>query len=110
MKPPLTATKLRNQLYRLRPDLIVKLKNVRVNGVTFGCSGFVTNPDNGRIVYVNTDHNHHTLTDTMYRLAANHKDYSGGWNRFAEYDQLANHVVSLLEAHEVRELSIRGHL
>lgn len=107
---PLTATKLRNQLYQLRPDLIVKLKNVRVNGATFGCSGFVTNPDNGRIVYVNTDNNHHLNTDAMYRLAANHKDYSGGWNRYAAYDALAHAVVSLLEAHEVRELAIRGHL
>ena len=95
---PLAAIKLRNRLLALRPDLVVSLRNVRVNGVLFGCSGFVTDPKTERIVYVNTDHNHGTrYNDALYRTAEHDKDYTGGRNHFATYDELPVKVINLLE-------------
>lgn len=94
---PLAAIKLRNQLLAIRPDLVVKLHNVRVNGALFGCSGFVTDPGTGRIVYVITDHNHGLSYDkALYRTAEHDKDYTGGVNHFATYADLAAKVVELL--------------
>lgn len=96
MVQPLLATKLKNQILALNPTLDVKLRNVAVNGVKFGCTGFVTNMTTGSIVYVSTDHNHHTNTKALYRTARDSKDYTGGYNRFATYDDLAQGVVDLL--------------
>lgn len=94
----LAAIKLRNQLLALRPDLVVSLRNVRVNGALFGCSGFVTDPATGRIVYVNTDHNHGTrLNNAYYRTAESTSDYTGGQNHFATYAELPAKVLRLLD-------------
>ena len=95
---PLAMTKLRNRLLAIQPDLIVDLHNVRVNGVTFGCSGFVTDPQTGHIVYVNTDHNHMTrYNNAYYRTAESTSDYTGGRNHFATYADLPERVVALLK-------------
>jgi hypothetical protein len=94
----LLATKLKNQILAIDPTLEVKLKNVSVNGVKFGCSGFITNPATGRVVYINTDHNHHTNTDACYRTARDTKDYRGGLNNFATYDELAPAAVRLVNS------------
>lgn len=93
---PLAAIKLRNQILALNPNAVVALKNVRVNGALFGCTGFVSTPDGSRHVYVSTDHNHGTNRKAMYRTAKHIKDYTGGSNRFAEYDNVAQAVVGLL--------------
>lgn len=96
---PLAAIRLRNQLLALRPDLVVKLRNVRINGALFGCTGFVTDPQTGHIVYVSTDHNHGLSYDkALYRTAEHDKDYTGGRNRFATYAELPAKVIELLEA------------
>jgi hypothetical protein len=92
----LAATALRNQLLALDPTLTVALKNVRVNGALFGCSGFVTGT-NGRTVYVNTDHNHGQRVDKpYYRTARDTRDWVGGYNRFSTNDALAADVVALV--------------
>lgn len=96
-KATLSATKLRNQLHNLRPNLIVNLKNVRVNGVLFGCSGFIADPDTLRMVYVNTDHNGLFHERALYRVAAHDKDFTGGVNRWSTYAGLAADVVMFLE-------------
>jgi hypothetical protein len=96
MIKPLLATKLRNQITAIDPVLIVTLRNVSVNGVKFGCSGFITDPRTGKHVYVNTDHNHGTNTTAFYRTAESTKDYTGGLNHFAEYGDLAQDAVRLL--------------
>lgn len=94
---PLLALKLKRELLALNPALAVELKNVSVNGAKFGCTGFVTDPATGRIVYVNTDHNHGTNgTRALYRTAKHTRDYTGGVNRRAEYGELAGAVVELL--------------
>lgn len=94
---PLLATKLKNQITAIDPVLIVTLRNVSVNGVKFGCSGFITDPRTGKHVYVNTDHNHHTNTNAYYRTARDTRDYTGGPNNFAAYDDVAAAAVALLK-------------
>lgn len=93
----LLTTKLKNQLLALNPLLTVQLKNVSVNGTKMGCTGFVTDPDTSRIVYICTDNNHNPAQTTgYYRVARSTKDYTGGRNQFAGYTDLAASVVTLL--------------
>lgn len=94
---PYTSQKLRNDLRKLDPNLKVEVKPVKVNAAVFGCSGFVTNPANGAIVYVSTDHNHGTMYDkALYRTAKSTRDYTGGRNNTCSYADLAQNVVRLL--------------
>lgn len=93
----LLATKLRNQILAIDPNIVVNLRNVSVNGVKFGCSGFITDPRTGKHVYVNTDHNHRTNTRALFRTAKDTKDYTGGHNNFATYDLLAESAVHLVK-------------
>jgi len=92
----LTSVKLKNQLLAIDPQLIVELRRASVNGVTMGCDGFVTNPVNGKVVYVSTDNNHGLNSKSLYRTAKNIKDYTGGPNMFAEYSDTAQAIVNLL--------------
>lgn len=93
----LNAVKLRNALNAKRSGLKVELKNVRINGILQGCSGFVTDEATGAVVYVSTDRNHGTVSDALYRTARNTKDYTGGPNNFADWDDLPDAVVNLLD-------------
>jgi hypothetical protein len=94
----LAMTKLKNRILAIDPDLVVELRNIRVNGVLFGCSGFITDPRSGRIVYVNTDHNHGTRWDQpYYRTATSTRDYTGGQNHFTTYAKLPALAVALLK-------------
>lgn len=95
MSKILLAVKLRNQIKALDRDLVVELKNVRVNGNALGCSGFVTNPNTGAVTYICTDNNHGTNAQPMFRTAKDTKDYAGGRNHFAAYDDLAAEVVEM---------------
>lgn len=94
----LNAVKLRNQLLAIRPTLKVELKNVRINGVLQGCSGFVTDPATGRVVYVSTDRNHGTISTALVRTAKHTKDYTGGCNQFAAWADVAQDAVDLLDS------------
>lgn len=97
----LLATALKNRILALDPTLTVALKNIRVNGNPQGCSGFVTDPATGKIVYVNTDHNHGTQFDNAYcRTAAHTKDYRGGRNHTSTYSELPEAVVTLVHSPE----------
>ena len=55
----LLATKLKNRiLLAAKPEdlpLKIELKNIIVNGVKRGCSGFVTNMQTGSCVYIDTE-------------------------------------------------------
>lgn len=106
---PLLALKLKNQIQAINAKLTVQLKNVSINGVKMGCSGFVTDPATGKTVYLNTDHNHHTSYDrAYYRVAKNTRDYRGGINHFSGYDELAQSAVSLIKNQSFdRELALR---
>lgn len=98
MTDTLAMTKLKNALVKIDPNLKVDLKNVRVNGQLQGCSGFVTNPATGKIAYVNTDHNHSTNREALYRTAEHTRDFRGGMNKFAPYYELPQAVVDLVRA------------
>lgn len=92
----LNAVKLRNAILALRPDLKVELKNIRINEAPMGCSGFVTDPATGRVVYVSTDRNHGTNNQALVRVARDTKDYTGGYNHMVNWGVVAHAVVSLL--------------
>lgn len=93
----LLAVKLKNEIKKLNPTLTLDIKNVSVNGLKMGCSGFITDPATNRTVYVCTDNNHNPAqTSGYYRVARNNRDYTGGMNHFAVYDKLAQAIVSLL--------------
>lgn len=99
------ALKMKNELLALNPKLKVELKNVTVNGNKLGCSGFITDLETGRIVYVNSDNNHGTNRTAYYRAARHTKDFTGGLNHSQSYENLSQSVVSLLSStHFNREL------
>lgn len=74
------------------------IRTITRNGQHCGCSGFIKNLTNGKLVYVNTET--HTFTGNpyrvLYRTAEHLKDYTGGFNNYAEPQQLGKHVVKML--------------
>jgi len=94
----LASVKLRNELLALDPTLTVALRNARVNGALFGCTGFITG-SNGRTVYVCTDHNHGMRVNRpYYRTATRVGDYNGGRNHVTTNDNLARDIVALINS------------
>ena len=92
-----SAVKTKNKILAIDDTLIVELRNVKINGALFGCSGFITDPKTSKVVYINTDHNHHTVREALYRTAKDNKDYTGGQNNFASFDDIAAKAVQLLK-------------
>lgn len=95
---PLMMTKLRNAFHKQNPELVVELKNIRINGDPRGCSGFITNLITGRVVYVTTERSPYGPLQgkMMYRTARDTKDYSGGMNRWSTVDEFVPDVLDLL--------------
>lgn len=79
-------------------DLEFHLKNICINGVKRGCSGFVVNKINGAVVYLTTETQNSCLTrNFMYRYADNINDFKGYHNRWADTSEsLAKEVCELL--------------
>lgn len=77
----LLATKLRNEIRKVTPELEFHLKNVSVNGSKRGTE-HLSNPHVG---------------GALYRTAEHLKDCSGGRNLYAPADQLAEAIVKLLQ-------------
>lgn len=107
MKGAFLKTKLINQLkaeaIRYDIELEYHLSNIQVNGDKRGCSGHVINKGTGVCVYIDTEGSClSTLAGkSMYRLAANIKDYSSnalvnGYNRWTVHAELAAKVVGVL--------------
>lgn len=74
----LLSTKLKNSL---PSNFDFKLRNVAINGVKKGCSGFIQ--FEGKTIYVNTER----LTSRriyMVRCAAHDKDFIGERNQWAD--------------------------
>lgn len=84
---------------KLAPRWEAKLKNVRINGNLVGCSGFVTEKESGRVIYLTTDFGvapaPSSKTKVMYRMARSDRDYIGGYNRYCQIDQLGQDLASL---------------
>ena len=92
---PLLAAKLRNAIHRIDPLLNCShVKNVSINGVKVGCSGFVLNPRNSRIAYVATDT---ADGDVMYRAARSMRDFTGGPNQWARPEEAPRAIVRMLD-------------
>jgi hypothetical protein len=91
-------TKVKNRLKALRPDLVPTLHNERVNGALLGCSGFITDPATGRVVYISTDNNHGTVREALYRTAKSTRDYTGGRNHFCPFGWIVENAIELLDA------------
>lgn len=75
----LLMTKLKNEIKSQLPNAKFFLKNININGVKRGCSGFIKYDD--VIVYVNTETT--IILGLMYRYAENLKDYKGCTNMWA---------------------------
>lgn len=93
----ISATKMRNALRALDPTLIFDLRNININGRLMGCSGFITDPATGNIVYLSTEDNPGPLLGhAVYRTAKHTKDYSGGLNHMCLCEDLPTNVIELL--------------
>lgn len=91
------AVKLKNRLRALDPHLVMNIKNSRLNGITTGACGFVSDPGHGTHVYVSTEDN--IGLGMLYRTAGHERDYRGGTNRFAhDLDELVESVITLLRS------------
>lgn len=93
---PLLATKIKNAFDRKNCNFDVKLKNIIINHVKRGCSGFVINKNNNACVYITTD----CITcshSIVYRYAENEHDFKGYTNRWCDdLDTLVNNVNDML--------------
>lgn len=97
------SRKLTNQVKKeaLKRNITIhtELKNIRRNGTNFGCSGFIGNLANGRVVYVNTETGF-SGDRMLYRYAKDMKDYGGSHshNQFADDSKdLVQSIMRLLE-------------
>ena len=97
MNDIILGRKLRNAIEKPIQGMEYHLHTINVNGDKRGCSGFIRNPNNNAIVYVNTEISTYVLR-YMYRYADNLKDYTGYHNRFANtLIELSSNIAKLLE-------------
>ena len=84
-KKPILAVKLRNEILKQisGDNISVSLRNISINGNKKGCSGFITNSENGTCVWLSTD-NEYCRQPIVYRYAKNISDYHGGINRWCD--------------------------
>ena len=78
----------------------VVVRNNQINGKVVGCTGFITNCENGLIVYINTEKSIYApLADkSLIRYAQNTRDYTGGVNHFATDKGFYSTVKEMLKA------------
>jgi hypothetical protein len=103
----LLATTIKNSVKNINDGFEYSLKNIIINGEKRGCSGFVKNPVNNKVVYLTTERSccNSLHNKIMYRYAKDTKDYSSnglgvlGRNRWCEYDKhiIAKCIVDCLE-------------
>ncbi len=92
------SQKVKNLIKKLNPEnnYIFNLKNIDVNGQKRGCSGFITNPDIGNVVYITTEYC--MAGHFMYRYAENDHDFRGRTNRWDGKNDFAVFGKKLVEA------------
>lgn len=96
------TTALKRSLARINPNgnYEYNLRNININGTNRGCSGFITNKDNGRIVYLDTEPSVlSSLSDkVLVRYATGTKDYTGLRNRHypAQNNQFLHDILDML--------------
>lgn len=73
------------------------LNNISINGNKRGCSGFIKNSINNKIVYVNTETSPLLQNKLLIRYAKSLTDYTGEHNRFAKSkDELTAMIIAML--------------
>lgn len=73
------------------------LNNISINGNKRGCSGFIKNTINDKIVYVNTETHPWIQNKLLIRYAKSLTDYTGEHNHFANNkDELVKMVIKML--------------
>jgi hypothetical protein len=98
IKGTMSMTQLKNRLIKFDPELKIELRNQRINGQLQGCSGFITSTWTGKVAYVSTDCNHQaSLGQALFRTARDTRDFTGGQNRFASYDELPTALFELVK-------------
>ena len=98
MNKPLLMTTVKNRFKKVG-EYEFYLKNININGVKKGCSGFIKNPQNEKIVYINTESScYQPLSDKiLYRTAESLRDWTGGRNQWCKEDELVKSVSMILE-------------
>ena len=91
--------KVENMISAEGGDYVCDLRNININGRNLGCSGFITNPANGVVVYVDTQKScYRPISDkNLVRYARDCKDYHGGVNEFISDYALARVLMSMLK-------------
>lgn len=79
----------------LLPDML-KFHNIKINGRTVGCSGFLKY-SNGNILYVNTEESclSSLKGKILVRTAKDENDYCGGYNNHLEVSHEEKHDYNL---------------
>lgn len=97
MSNALLMTRLKNGLKK-KGNYEFKLSNININGGKTGCSGFIINPENGVIVYVNTEKSCYAplSNKNLVRYAKSDHDFTGAMNDFATDEDVVNKIVSML--------------
>ena len=99
MSNVLLMTKLKNGLKKVG-NYECNLSNININGSKRGCSGFVINPENGVIVYINTEKSCYAPLSklNLVRFAKHKKDYGGAHSRneWANDDEIVSKIVAML--------------
>lgn len=73
------------------------LNNISINGSKRGCSGFIKNTINNKIVYVCTETNALRENKLLIRYAKSLTDYTGEQNHFAKNkDDLTEIIIRML--------------
>lgn len=94
----ITKIKLIRSLQKRKQNLTFDLEVIKINGTVRGCNGFITNPDNGLIVYVNTESSVYApiANKILVRYANSAHDYRGGLNNFVEVKDLPEEIINML--------------
>lgn len=98
IKKPILSTKIRNAIKKENPDTNLEfyLKNVIRNGIKYGSSGFIVNPETNTCVWLSTD-NECCRQNIVYRFAKDTSDYHGGFNHWCNtVEELASDVTKML--------------
>jgi len=91
----ISVTKVRNAMRKAGYEL-VNASNDRCNGVLEGSSGFIKDPATGKLVYFSANASACFNGDkVLYRTAKHDRDYTGGVNRYVEFERLGEAVKEL---------------
>ena len=94
----LTSRMVKARVRKLNPKLECRVNPISVNGEIRGASGFIRNPENGKIIYINTESSCFAPLSNkiVYRDAKNLQDYTGGMNHWANENEAIELIVRAL--------------